>query len=240
MAEKFHRHSFPSGKWFHLDECNSTQLYFKTLIENGEDEKLNLFALSTDKQINGIGRGNHQWEHQTGGVALSLKLPVTFAPTLAPLHFANILWEFLVEGQMVHGTSLKLKWPNDLYVLNDQQVWKKLAGVITHHINGNFLFGLGLNLYSNPQYGHLKSETPNTSTTLNFIEAMLHFFSIRWGKEIFSSTNWLERCIHLQKNVELIFSETEKVQGIFTGIGNIGECLIDHRPYVAGSLTWKL
>lgn len=103
------------------------------------------------EQSQGRGQYGTRWHTQPGeGLALSIVFYPHFLPARALFRLNAILalavFEVLVEGV---SARWRLKWPNDLYVLQDKP--RKVGGILLESaISGQALsyavFGLGLNL----------------------------------------------------------------------------------------------
>ena len=233
LVPKFIVSSFSQGDWYHLDECRSTQLLFKNILEHGrlEQDHTQIFAISCNMQTSGIGRGQHTWDHQEGGVALSVLLPHLNIPTLGPLHMANMICDFIKETFQKDYLNIGLKWPNDLY-----RAEKKFGGIVAHNLGHQCLYGIGINLFQKSNFGFLFINEDTVLNAKNFIQNLLKYLSLNWENEQFSQEKWLNRCVHFNKKVRLTYQNCNDVIGVFTGLGKNGECLIDDTPYVAGSL----
>lgn len=78
------------------------------------------------KQTGSRGRGKNQWFSPAGGIWFSVILKPKIIPQLAAV-FTLLASLAVVRGiQEVSSVSLKIKWPNDIY-LED----RKLAGILT-------------------------------------------------------------------------------------------------------------
>lgn len=130
----------------YLEECESTQLYLKALIQSGT-----LFApklVYTHKQTKGIGSRGNQWDGYAGNLYFSFAimrdmLPIDLKIQSASIYFSYLLKEIFAE----HGSSVWIKWPNDFYISNE-----KIGGTITTLIGDYLICGIGVNLRDGPVY----------------------------------------------------------------------------------------
>jgi len=118
----------------------STQTYLKDIVQK-RLEKLPL-AVVAEIQTEGIGSRNNRWISKEGNLFLSFALPIQNLPydlklESASIYFAHILQETLSEC----GSSIFLKWPNDLYIGKS-----KIGGMLTNVVGEFIVCGLGLNL----------------------------------------------------------------------------------------------
>jgi len=99
-------------------------------------------------QLLGRGRGSNIWLSPAGGLLFSVLLRVSLAEVPASkLVFVQYLFSLAVAeacrgdavlGPTVRGGSVRLKWPNDIYVVGDGDNKKKIGGVLV-----NTSFGKG-------------------------------------------------------------------------------------------------
>jgi biotin---protein ligase len=98
-------------------------------------------------QLAGRGRGTNVWQSPRDGSSLAFSL--AFRPTGVPEHrFIFIQYLFMlavveacrddrVLGPAV-GEQVRIKWPNDLYVVDREGKWKrKVGGVLVNLMSGD-------------------------------------------------------------------------------------------------------
>jgi len=107
----------------------STQTRAVELVRSGAPEGTRVVA---GAQHAGRGRLDHAWDSPPGGLYLSVavRLPAEH-PTLFPIALGAALSEELLARFMV---PVRLKWPNDLVVLEGRRGVRKLAGVIVDRV----------------------------------------------------------------------------------------------------------
>lgn len=123
-----------------LDVCESTQ---KIARENWEMGRAQLgYWVCSLEQTAGRGRRGNQWISNRGNFFFSIILPepeqqqrITWSAMMGALAVARAIPEF----------SIKLKWPNDLY-LGDA----KCGGVLAERAGGALILGVGINLVDEP------------------------------------------------------------------------------------------
>lgn len=228
----------------HFNTIDSTQLYLK---DNLEELKLkaNDILISCSEQTSGIGRRGNSWNTFPNSLAISFTITPNATPTLTPIELALITIGFF---QKKFNKQLFLKWPNDLLTIDGQ----KCGGIICQYIDSSTVIaGLGINLG--------KFEIPlhhNFRHGLGSIDQQLElktFDQERISNELYHEVlttrissvenlqkNFQEHCAHLNKDV-FIFEDEKDHLGIFRGIGNNGEALVEvdstiHK-FISSSLT---
>ncbi len=131
----------------HISELESTNDFaFQLIEERIVNEGVIIWA---DEQIAGRGYGKNKWESEKGlNLTFSLVLKPTFIPPGDQFELTQIVSVALINllQQIIPGTLLKIKWPNDIYADS-----KKIAGIfIQNIIRGHdidfSIVGIGLNV----------------------------------------------------------------------------------------------
>lgn len=146
-----------------LDSTNSEA---ERRIASGEPSP---FAIVSSCQTNGRGRMGRAWHSSS---AENLYLSVLFEPNIPPQQLQHFtLWAGICICRklqsFVPNAPLKIKWPNDLHCMG-----RKFAGMLTEakldaDSIRSIIFGLGLNVNSNPNgYPH---EIRTLATSLHAI-----------------------------------------------------------------------
>lgn len=219
----------------HLESCQSTTTELKRLIDESDNDSL---LVSTSFQSAGHGRMGKSWLGLPNALALSFVVeanPTT--STLTSLEIGLAVSEFM---RLNHQAKLSLKWPNDL--LNSKR--EKVGGILLQNLKANlYICGIGIN-WSDPEnklseLERLPQQYPAgalfdkdvvglTSTDKKEISFKLAtYVKERIPKlrlENFTAL-WSAACIHIDHEVEIVDSE-KRVRGIFKGIGQNGEALI--------------
>lgn len=125
----------------HFAVIDSTQDFLK------RHRELGICAVMADVQTAGRGRGANTWISESGGLWMSVVMPVSEIPPgfvlqRAMAHVAHLL----MEG----GVDLGLKWPNDLVAKKNGRL-VKLGGIIGETHGDRMILGLGLNLSAAPK-----------------------------------------------------------------------------------------
>jgi BirA family biotin operon repressor/biotin-[acetyl-CoA-carboxylase] ligase len=198
-------------------------------------------VVTTDNQTAGRGRHGRSWFCGVGkGLAFSVILrPETdgksagLLPLLAGVAVAEVLEQFNLQAA--------LKWPNDI-LLNK----KKCGGILTEgKFQGNLLsstvIGIGINV--NESADELPEDLRQTATSLaeesgttvqrelmlarilNSLEPWYRRLQSGATAEIISA--WEGYCAHLQKSVSF-FRENQEMTGIFSGVAEGGEAIIEN------------
>jgi BirA family biotin operon repressor/biotin-[acetyl-CoA-carboxylase] ligase len=149
--------------WF--DRLDSTQLYLIKALRSGQLKAP--VAVATRDQPAGIGSRHNQWLNQPGNLFFSFALSRHQLPSDLPLQSVSIYMGFLLVLQLrVAGSSLWMKWPNDLY-LGD----RKIGGVVTQ-VSGEWVVcGIGLNRLSpQPPFGALDLTIEPEKLLVDYLE----------------------------------------------------------------------
>lgn len=210
-----------------IDSVNSTNSYAQNLISSRAANEGDVIL--TSYQESGRGQGSNTWESEHGS-------NLTFSVILQP-HFIQPADQFVltqiislsimdvVKGQLQTNDSMsvKVKWPNDIYVNK-----KKIAGILFQNfIAGdsieNSIVGIGLNINqkkfqnaSNPvSLIHHVSEILSTEVIL---QKLLYRIDYRYEEQRIKQDFQLLKTEYM-KNLYLAgeWSEFSDKTGIFSG-----------------------
>jgi len=120
-------------------ELESTQKYLVDKIKEGI--LCAPICVLTENQTAGIGSKDNCWDGVEGNLFFSFALPFKSLPPDLPRQSICIYLLYIFK-QCLHGlgSSVKLKWPNDLYING-----KKVCGAMTNIVKGVVVCGIGLN-----------------------------------------------------------------------------------------------
>ncbi len=131
----------------YLTSCHSTNEIASQKIQN--QEIIDGTVIITDFQTNGKGQRGNNWESEPGqNLLLSLIIDSSFLEIENSFYLSiitsNALFETFKENI---GNSLKIKWPNDLYISQ-----KKIGGVLIENTIssqklGKSIIGIGINVF---------------------------------------------------------------------------------------------
>ncbi|KAG8741822.1 biotin holocarboxylase synthetase [Ceratobasidium sp. 414] len=177
-------------------------------------------------QLAGRGRGSNSWLSPLGCLQFSLLLQVPNEIPLIRMVFIQYMFGLAVTEACrkvmpgVEGDRVRLKWPNDIYVLGaDGKTKSKVGGILvtTNYMNSTMhvVIGCGLNVLNQPpimSLGQLYPEgSVNTSLTMENVAAnIMATFETMWRK--FSEAKgsfepflnlYLERWLHSDELVTL-------------------------------------
>ncbi|VAY86569.1 Biotin-protein ligase [hydrothermal vent metagenome] len=146
----------------YYDTLKSTQSY---LIEAILSKKLNTpILIYTHNQTQGIGSRQNEWHGIKGNLFFSFALDCNMLADDLPLPSISIYFGYIIKDILSSlGSSLVLKWPNDLYLDN-----KKIGGLITNKKTDFIVVGVGINLVN------IKDDFHNLDINLD----ILNFFDI--------------------------------------------------------------
>jgi biotin-[acetyl-CoA-carboxylase] ligase BirA-like protein len=211
----------------HLDQCNSTQTVLKEILSNESNPNPNILV-STNKQLEGLGRRGNNWVHFDNALALSFTLKPSDQVTLTPLEIGVILVDYLQEK---YQTELKLKWPNDILNQNGE----KCGGILIHtHHNQLLVVGVGINLGKFPKESDITFDKYNagliTDEEIHNKKEICHeVYQFLLNNRIQTNQvieSWLSKCAHLNRKVSIEDKNGTLQTGLFSGIGDSGEALI--------------
>jgi len=218
------------------DEVTSTNDIARELVSSNIAE--GTFVLA-NFQTNGRGRQNRNWEApKNSSIFISI--------VLKPNSEKNLGWIPLLIGLSIHKAleaetrkNIKIKWPNDLVLVENNQEFK-FAGILIERINNQVIAGIGIN------FDQAKEELPvsNASSLKEILqspiskEAVLAAFltelSASWLEENNASTwptpslvrDYKTNCITLNKEIEAQLPGGEVINALAVDISQTGELVV--------------
>jgi BirA family biotin operon repressor/biotin-[acetyl-CoA-carboxylase] ligase len=209
-----------------IDECESTNTVLKKLGEEGAPHGS---WVSARIQTQGRGRSGRKWEAQPGNLFLSVllrvdqKIPLTWIPLQSGISVVEAVQE------STSRYDLKLKWPNDLVVIESGEL-KKAGGILCEGVgqkNASFVVvGVGLNCKSHPQV-----DQPTISLGIDvdqirpkIIESLLRPYSDSQFDRDRVEKNFLKHsAIRPDDFLEWKNHQGKEYSGYFLGLGPMGE-----------------
>lgn len=203
-------------KQIHLTECDSTQDILKEQLSPPNQGTV---LVSCEYQRKGRGRGVHLWSSLPGTVCFSLNLAPHPMVSFTALEISLLVLRYFEEK----GRKLQLKWPNDLW----DESRRKCAGVLVQGSHSTYLAGIGINIYSDdPELGAVY-ETECALSKENVSREIAEFLlSHRYSGSSELKADWEKHCGHLNQRVR-INENGETLEGIFRGLGEHGEALLE-------------
>lgn len=228
----------------HFNSIHSTQIYLRDNLTELKRHSPDILISATE-QTSGVGRRGNQWDSYDNSIAMSFTIAPNPVPTLTPLEIGLLVVLFFKKE---FGVSIGLKWPNDLLTLEG----KKCGGIIAQYVDTQTVVaGLGVNLGSlqaTSAPGHYKHGLGNVIPELKLgandhREISLKIYSFILANRVESSLQieqlFKEHCVHINQKVSLD-DEGENHEGIFLGIGQNGEALVEVNgeclPFLSSSL----
>ena len=101
-------------------------------------------VFTADEQTAGRGRLDHRWLSAPGvNLMMSVVLPVGGIPLerAATLPLVVGLAVQSAVAKLLPGSSVAIKWPNDVYVVD-----RKIAGILCERVGDNVVAGMGVNV----------------------------------------------------------------------------------------------
>jgi BirA family biotin operon repressor/biotin-[acetyl-CoA-carboxylase] ligase len=227
----------------HFNTIGSTQVYLK---ENLEKLKVNEqdILISCSEQTEAVGRRGNTWDTYPNSLAISFTLKPNPIPSMTPLEIGLITINYF---QKKIQKKLYLKWPNDILTSEG----KKCGGILCQYIDSEtVIVGLGINLGKvdsdiNPSYKHGLGIIDQDLRLNQFDQKQIaqDLYQEHLSKRILDKDelkiNFSKNCYHLNKNVFIYENEKDFV-GIFRGIGDQGEALVEIDSTIQKFLTSSL
>lgn len=163
--------------------------------------KHNILALLAYEQTRGYGRRGNTWTSPQGGCYVSLAFPLRAKPPLDPrisLGFA-LAAHAVLSQELAQEAELRIKWPNDLFVVRS-----KLAGISLECVGDHLLLGIGVNVFR-PQ---TRQDNTQSEYKLAYLEDSLGdaaCYNTQSSKQ--------EYIVHLARKLASSFEETWNAWG---------------------------
>ncbi len=240
-----------AGLWRHVEAVAETGSTNAVLAERARAGAPSGSVLVADHQTTGRGRFTRVWQAPPGK---SLALSVLLRPPVAETR--RWLWLPLLAGLAVAdglraaaGVDARLKWPNDVLIGG-----RKVCGILAERVEGPVpaaVVGMGINTLL------AEAELPvPTATSLalagaavdpgkvvrEVLVAFERWYS-RWASGADLREAYAARCDTVGRQVRVVVSETESVEGEAVGVDPDG-CLLVRTPdgvrtFAAGDV-WHL
>jgi len=128
--------------FFHLQKCDSTNLYAEKLVKEGFDSGVIL----SDMQCAGKGRGKKFWfSPNNDNIYITFFSKLNSSDSAKNIPFASALSLSMTANEFLDREFVHIKWPNDMLIQ-----MKKSAGFLGKTISFNndsyFIIGIGLNV----------------------------------------------------------------------------------------------
>ncbi len=228
----------------HFNTIDSTQIYLKNHLEQLLAHSHDIL-ISSSEQTGGIGRSGNRWDNYSNSLAMSFTITPNIVATLTPIEIGVITAKFF---RKIFNKELFLKWPNDLLTKDG----KKCGGILCQYIDSStVIVGLGINLGKhelivNHEYrysvGSVDQQLEITSLDQEKISNELYQFILgeRFRDNDLLKKEFNKLCYHLNKEVFILDAGVDHL-GIFKGIGENGEALVEQnshvKPFINSSLT---
>ena len=125
------------------------------------------------------------------------------------------------------GPDVRLKWPNDLLLLE-----RKLGGILVETTPRKAICGIGINLTWAPD-GAAKLDQPRDEV-FERLRTEITAWTGAPGSDVLR--RWRELSATLGRRVRITVSD-RMTEGLAEDIGPHGELIVDGTPFVAGSVT---
>ena len=218
------------------DEVTSTNDIARELVASNIEE--GTFVLA-NFQTKGRGRQNRSWEApKNSSIFISI--------VLKPNSEKNLGWIPLLVGLALHKALeaetrkvLKIKWPNDLVLVENSQEFK-FAGILVERIKNQVIVGVGINFDQEKEElpvsnaSSLKQILQSSMAKESVIAAFLTELSARWLEENHASTwptpslvrDYKTNCITLNKKITAQLPSGEVIIAEAIDISQTGELVV--------------
>ena len=193
---------------YHFAELDSTQTY---LLKHAA---LNAAVFCrAERQTAGIGQRGAQWQSPQGGLYFSLRYPLAGG---AALHggLAQACALSIAECLDPAAQSLRLKWPNDLYVGE-----KKMGGILIDMLGDSAVIGIGINLRGERQdIAYVDEHFPALKTDECYPrlqEALLHMLE-KWARHPYLALN------HRWNDYDRFYGQDIRLEARTDSVRNLG------------------
>ncbi|WP_080057065.1 biotin--[acetyl-CoA-carboxylase] ligase [Spirosoma aerolatum] len=220
----------------YLPSCQSTNDEASALIAHADPSEGTLVI--TDNQTAGRGQRGNQWEAKTGqNLTVSAILRPTFL-SASEQFWLNIALSLGIYDTLhpLIGDSLRIKWPNDIYVGN-----QKLGGILIENILHGYniewsIVGMGLNI-NQTEFGYttatslqLQSPLPNAYDLPGILSRLCEtleqrYIQLRSGQRDSLKINYLQILYRYQEE-HSFESEGQLFRGTIVGVDTTGRLAI--------------
>lgn len=219
-------------KHIKFEAIHSTQKYLQENFDELCAQHGKEILVSTQKQTDGIGRRGNHWIDTGNALAFSFSQRPHNKTTLSSLEMGILLCEFFKKNYQI---QLQMKWPNDLLLTSGE----KVAGILCQVSNQVLFVGMGINFgekistekleHSRYTLGHLGNFHLDKDESHDIALAIYSYISQnRIDDEKIVIDKFKLYCSHLNKPVQIKDGETIN-SGIFVGIGEWGEALLENK-----------
>ena len=218
----------------HFESLDSTQDYLMEMQPQPSEKTL----VSCEHQLKGRGQYERTWDAVSQGLTFSFNALPAKTISLSSLEMGVLILSFIKKE---FDIDLYLKWPND--ILNNEN--QKCGGILIHNSGEQLIVGIGLNLNPFQETYHFKTKPGSIFKTYQQFDnkeltAKVHQYILAHrlnDQEIKNS--WNAACAHLNSEVSIIEND-KKTKGIFKGIGQYGEALVQTNDELRSIYTGSL
>ncbi|MDD3051125.1 MAG: biotin--[acetyl-CoA-carboxylase] ligase [Candidatus Cloacimonetes bacterium] len=231
----------------HLEKTGSTNDYARELIIN--KMVTGNFLVISDEQHLGRGRNEKFWYSPKGGIWMTSALKNLPEDLNITIFTGTVIHKSLVTLFPELKDSLKIKWPNDIYL--DE---KKICGVLSHHLGAFSYHLIGVGINSN--ISQMPDEVSDIATSLAsltnrefdnsvIIDSIFEIFFSELPLFIESglaqAVDYLSKFNFLEDKEIILDTDFQKFSGIVKGFNKQGAILLELRsgniqPFYAGSV----
>ena len=219
----------------YLPTCHSTNEYACNLLAN--ENPLEGTLIITPVQTAGKGQRGSSWEAEPGkNLTFSLILKPVFL-SVDQQFYLNIIISLAVRDTVAEflQTSLKIKWPNDIYLNN-----KKIAGILIQnslqkkHLTHSVV-GIGLNV-NQEKFGDQKAVSMMNHAGMEWpLETILavllekteaNYLKLKAGHQELLKQRYMEHLFRYREQHSFI-SQGKSFSGIIQGVEENGRLIIE-------------
>lgn len=233
----------------HIERTTSTNADLVERAKSVKESEL-IQVLLADYQTEGRGRLNRSWDAKSGEGLLasilvwddpSLYHHINLCLALASLDIVAELMDEYANGEV------KLKWPNDLVVIQGRES-KKLGGILAEVVKDKnaLVIGIGINLKTSKLKNELKDESyepiglaelcQDKITALELLKKILQNFGNKYErlsegklprKDLIKEAEGHLAYVGSQVEVQLLTSSDKKISGKVLGLNADGNLLLE-------------
>ncbi|MBN1783545.1 MAG: biotin--[acetyl-CoA-carboxylase] ligase [Alphaproteobacteria bacterium] len=213
------------------------------LLESTQDTVKDYFPITAPyplvvaaQQSKSRGQRGKKWESPEENLYFSFALPISLFKKPSDLCFVS----GLSMANAIDLKSVKLKWPNDLFIGQS-----KVGGILVEQDGDVLIAGLGINVASVPnvlssdypirclrEKGHEKSVEALLALFLRSFQA---FFELYQSDRAVIFQKWQEKALWLGDSV-CLQTDSTVISGIFHQISPDGGIILGKKTYYSGSL----
>jgi len=207
-------------------------------------------SVLAQSQTEGRGQMRRKWISPPGNLYAALRLPpvAPFDSESAAIAMGALLANAISD----FGCRIRLKWPNDLVLVN-KDIPAKLGGILLEEKHGQIFAGIGINILHAPTGVESMSGLPAASLALCCREALpgpdklwrtlvKHLRSVYKNEAFFSHVwkNLAESLLLWRGQMVEIYDGGERSKGVFRGLNDLGCAILEDRGVISEKMSGSM